>query len=239
MIRELCQMNTLAINTTDQILGVALLENEKVVGEYVTNVRQGHAERLMPAIANLMENVHWTPENIEKIVVAKGPGSYTGVRIGLTTAKSLAWALNIPIIGVSSIYALAYQARFSGHLISPFFDARRNRVYTGLFQWTNGHLKTIKEERNINMDDWLKSLAQLNQQIVFLSPDLTIYKEEILKVIGKQAMFFEGPYNIIQPAHLALASAGKTTDSVHTLVPNYLRLAEAEANWLKEKDAQQ
>src|SRR5690625_7544824 len=97
-------MKTLVINTTDQILGVALLENEEVIGEYVTNIRQGHAERLMPAIVQLMTDVRWTPEDIEKIVVAKGPGSYTGVRIGLTTAKSLAWALNIPIIGVSSIY---------------------------------------------------------------------------------------------------------------------------------------
>lgn len=232
-------MNILAINTTDQILGIALLENEKVIGEYVTNVRQGHAERLMPAIVNLMADVQWTPENVEKIVVAKGPGSYTGVRIGLTTAKSLAWALNIPIIGISSIYALAFQARFSEHLISPFFDARRNRVYTGLFQWSDGYLKTIKAEKNINMDEWLNNLTQLDQQVIFLSPNITHYREKIVETLGDQALFFEEPYNIIQPAHLALASTEKAAESVHTLVPNYLRLAEAEANWLKEKDAQQ
>src|SRR5699024_1183966 len=156
---------------------------------------QGHAERLMPAIVHLMNDVQWTSEDLQKIVVAKGPGSYTGVRIGLTTAKTLAWALDIPIVGVSSIFTLAYQAKFTPNLICPFFDARRNRVYTGLFQWSNNRLQVVEDEQNINMDKWLEKLANLNQKITFLSPSIDSYRENIIKVLGERAFFADEPYN--------------------------------------------
>jgi len=230
-------MNVLTINTSDQVLGVALLKDDQIIGEYVTNLRKGHAERLMPAIVHLMDEVEWVPEDLDKIVVAKGPGSYTGVRIGLTTAKTLAWALEIPIVGISSVYSLAYQAYFSPYLISPFFDARRNRVYTGLYKWSDDRLQVLKDEQNIAMDQWLEKLAPLDKKVVFLSPSILSFKEKIQDVLGENALFAKGPYNVIRPAHLALASANVEPINVHTLVPNYLRLAEAEANWLKQKDA--
>src|SRR5690625_1724245 len=128
-------MNILAIDTSTHVLGVALLKNNQIIGEYVTHLAKNHCVRLMPAIDQLMKDVKMEPDQLDKIVVAKGPGSYTGVRIGLTTAKSLAWTLNIPIIGVSSIEVLAYQGRFFSAYICPFFDARRQMVYTGLYKW--------------------------------------------------------------------------------------------------------
>lgn len=229
-------MNVLAINTSDQVLGVALVKDGETIGEYITNLRKGHAGRLMPAIVHLMEEVGWEPADLNKIVVAKGPGSYTGVRIGLTTAKTLAWSLNIPIVGISSIYSLAFQANFSPHLISPFYDARRNRIYTGLYEWSDGRLQILKGERNIAMDEWLAKLALLDKKIVFLSPTILSFKEIIKEKLGEHAIFAEGPYNIIQPSQLALASVDVESENVHTLIPNYLRLAEAEANWLKQRD---
>src|SRR5690625_2292877 len=101
-------MYTLTIDTSTQVLAVGILKNEEVLGEIVTNLPKTHSPRLMPAIHQLMEAVEVEPECLDKIVVGVGPGSYTGVRIGITTAKSLAWALNIPIIGVSSLHALAH-----------------------------------------------------------------------------------------------------------------------------------
>ncbi|HLS07363.1 MAG TPA: tRNA (adenosine(37)-N6)-threonylcarbamoyltransferase complex dimerization subunit type 1 TsaB [Bacillota bacterium] len=230
-------MNLLAINTSDQVLGVALLKNGQIIGQYTTNLRKGHATRLMPAIVDLMEEVNWTPQDLEKIVVAKGPGSYTGVRIGLTTAKTLAWALKLPIEGVSSIRALAYQAIFSPYLISPFFDARRERIYTGLFKSSDGHLVHVKDEQNIAMSKWLEKLVALNEKILFLSPSISLYKEMIEEALGRNALFASESYNIIQPAHLALASIPENETNVHTLIPNYLRLAEAEAKWREQKGA--
>src|SRR5690625_6772704 len=105
-------MNILAIDTSNQTMGVAVLKENQISCEIVTNIKKNHSVRLMPAIDQLMKEVSVMPEELNKIVVAKGPGSYTGVRIGLTTAKTMAWALNIPVVGVSSLETLTYQGQF-------------------------------------------------------------------------------------------------------------------------------
>src|SRR5699024_11745430 len=110
----------LSIYTINYVLVLAIVNNKQIVGEYVTNLPENQSVRLMPAVNQLMQDVQMTPEQLDEIVVAKGPGSYTGVRIGLTTAKTLALALDIPIVGVSSIKALAYQGRFFPGYICPF-----------------------------------------------------------------------------------------------------------------------
>lgn len=232
-------MNILAMDTSNQALGVAILKDEEIVGEMVTNIAKNHSVRLMPAIDKLMREVNMTPDELDKIVVAKGPGSYTGVRIGLSTAKSLAWSLSIPVTGVSSLEVLAYQGRFFQGNISPFFDARRQMVYTGLYQWKNSQMSIQHEDRNILMEDWLHGLAEAGEEVLFLSPDIHLYKEMIIASLGELAIFPEGPFQLANPSHLALAGKNKPADDTHALTPNYLRLAEAEANWLKSKKENQ
>ena len=104
-------MITLTIDTSKNILGIAILEESELIAQKITRVNQDHSSRLMPAIVELMDDVKIKPNELGKIVVAEGPGSYTGIRIGVTVAKSLAWSLNIPIIAVSSLESLAYQAQ--------------------------------------------------------------------------------------------------------------------------------
>lgn len=226
-------MNTLAIDTSNKIMGVAILKNKQIIGEMITNLDKNQTSRIMPAIDNLMREVNIRPKELDQIVVAKGPGSYTGVRIGLTTAKTMAWSLNIPVIGVSSLEVLAYQGRLSHSYICPFFDARRDNIYTGLYKWEDNKLIMVDPEENISMKEWLEKIVTLNQPILFLSPDLINFKEIIADKLGKNAIFPESPYHISRPSHLALAGLDKPVDDVHTLTPNYLRMAEAETNWLK------
>lgn len=228
-------MKTLAIDTANQALGVALLQDRQIVGEYVTNLKKNHSVRLMPAIHQLMENTDISQDELDKIVVSKGPGSYTGVRIGLSTAKTLAWALDIPIIGVSSLEVLAYQGRFFDGLICPFFDARRNNVFTGVYQWEKGEMDLTRDEQNTSMEDWLYELKEYNKPTLFLSPDIASFKEQIERIMGDLSVIPEEPYHLANPSHLALAGYHKDVDDTHTLTPNYLRLAEAEAKWLKSK----
>ncbi|WP_087974563.1 tRNA (adenosine(37)-N6)-threonylcarbamoyltransferase complex dimerization subunit type 1 TsaB [Oceanobacillus rekensis] len=228
-------MNILAIDTSNQVLGVSLLKDDQVVGEVMTNLTKNHSVRLMPAIDNLMNEIALKPEQLDRIVVAKGPGSYTGVRIGISTAKTMAWALDIPVVGVSSLEVLAYQGRFFPEYICPFFDARRGLVFTGLYQWKDNKLVSVLEEKNLLMDDVLKKLVEDQKRVVFLSPDISIYKEKIQQILGDHAIIPEGPYHIPQAGHLGLAGLNKDSDSTHELTPNYLRLAEAEANWLKQQ----
>ena len=142
-------MNVLAIDTSNYSLGIALVNQEQVIGEYITNMKKNHSIRVMPAIEKLMQDCEMKPTDVEKIVVAKGPGSYTGVRIGVTIAKTLAWTLNIPLVGISSLEALAAGAgRYFDGCISPLFDARRGQIYTGLYQYRKWKIGVFSTRSN-------------------------------------------------------------------------------------------
>ncbi|MDY0395477.1 tRNA (adenosine(37)-N6)-threonylcarbamoyltransferase complex dimerization subunit type 1 TsaB [Virgibacillus halophilus] len=227
-------MYILAIDTSNQVLGVAIMKDDEVVGEMVTNIAKNHSVRLMPAIDQLMKDVQITPEQLEKIVVAEGPGSYTGVRIGMTTAKTLAWALQIPITGASSLKVLAYQGIYFDGLICPFFDARRGRVYTGLYHPRDERLQLEKAERNTDMQGWLHELAVIGKPVLFLSPDMEKHRAAIASTPGLNAFIPQAKaLQTSNPSHLVLASEENSADAVYHMTPNYLRLAEAEAKWLK------
>lgn len=226
-------MKTLAIDTANQVMGVALFQDQTIIGEYTTNLKRNHSVQLMPAIHQVMQDTGFSPDELDRIAVSNGPGSYTGVRIGLSTAKSLAWALQVPVTGVSSIKVLAYQGRFFPGAICPFFDARRGNVYTGLYQWENGEMILGADEKNIHMDEWLYELGESSRPVLFLSPDIDQYRRQIEAVLGDMAVIPEGSFHVANPSHLVQASMGQDNDDIYTLTPNYLRLAEAEAKWLK------
>ena len=157
-------MTILAIDTSNYSLGVALLEENLVLGEYITNLKKNHSVRIMPAIQTLMKDCERVPKDITKIVVAKGPGSYTGVRIGVTIAKTMAWSLKIPLVGVSSLEILAAgTGRYFDGFVSPLFDARRGQVYTGLYAYQDGNLTAVKEDRLVMLADWAESLKGAEQ----------------------------------------------------------------------------
>ncbi|MFP3359151.1 tRNA (adenosine(37)-N6)-threonylcarbamoyltransferase complex dimerization subunit type 1 TsaB, partial [Planococcus sp. SIMBA_143] len=128
-------MTILAIDTSNYPVGVALIQEDRVIGEYITYIKKNHSVRAMPAIEQLLKDCGIEAKELTKIVVANGPGSYTGVRIGVTLAKTLAWSLSIPLIPVSSLATLASSGRYFSGYIVPMFDARRGQVYTGLYEF--------------------------------------------------------------------------------------------------------
>lgn len=230
-------MNVLAIDTSNNVLGVAIIKNQKIIGETITDVPVNHSVRLMPVITSFMAEVKMSVEEIGLIVVANGPGSYTGVRVGVTTAKTLAWGLNIPVVAVSSLEVLAYSGRFFNGLICPFYDARRQTVFTGLYQWKNNEAVPVNEEQNILMEDLLSKLKVKAEPVLFLSPDIEIYEALIKEYLGDLAIIPEPVYHVPRPGHLATIGMKKEHAEMHSLTPNYLRMAEAEVNWLKEQGA--
>lgn len=227
-------MNILAIDTSSETMGIAIYEQDKLKVEYISNSKNQHSVRLMPAIHQLMSDAMLAPKDLSRIVVAKGPGSYTGVRIGLTTAKTLAWSLNIPVIGISSLETLALQAASFKQLVCPFFDARRGLVYTGLYQPNViGLVESVEEEQNILFEDWLKQLKQKNEKIIFLSPNIEMYRELITETLGELAIIPLESFHTARPSLLAIAGRDRQPANLHELTPNYLRLVEAEAKWLE------
>ncbi|MCR6105366.1 tRNA (adenosine(37)-N6)-threonylcarbamoyltransferase complex dimerization subunit type 1 TsaB [Salipaludibacillus agaradhaerens] len=227
-------MNVLAIDTATYVMGVALMRDGEPLGEIVTHQKKNHSIRLMPAIQTLFKETEMSPEDLDRIVVSQGPGSYTGVRIGVTTAKTLAWALNIPIVGVSSMAMLAGNGRYFNGLISPFFDARRGQVFTGLYQNQGDSLKEIETDRITMHHDWLHFIKERDESILFLSPDMDKHADDIHQILGEQAVFASPIHCLPRPFELALAGmALPVEENTHAFSPRYHRLAEAEAKWLE------
>ncbi|PMC33953.1 tRNA (adenosine(37)-N6)-threonylcarbamoyltransferase complex dimerization subunit type 1 TsaB [Bacillus sp. UMB0899] len=228
-------MKALAIDTTNNVLGISLVEEETVVGEYITNLKKNHSVRAMPAIERLLHDCDVTPKDLEKIIVATGPGSYTGVRIGVSIAKTMAWALKIPIVGISSLEILAANGRYFDGLISPIFDARRGQVYTGLYQYENSELVTVEQDQNLLLTEWLSHLDKSNKHVLFLGNDVHIHKDTIVGLLGDRAVIGSVSLHNPRPSELGLLGLKKEASDVHNLVPNYIRLAEAEAKWLEQQ----
>ncbi|MET3700118.1 tRNA threonylcarbamoyladenosine biosynthesis protein TsaB [Bacillus oleivorans] len=227
-------MNVLAIDTSNYALGIAIINDKKVIGEYITNMKKNHSIRVMPAIQRLLEDCDLSPMDLDKIVVAHGPGSYTGVRIGVTIAKTLAWTLKIPLVGVSSLEILAADHLFFPGIICPLFDARRSQVFTGIYRYEDGRLNLILGDQLLLLPDLLNELKKRNECVLFVGNDVELHQERIVEELGEKANFAPFTHQNPRPSLLAkigLDQKGVTGDALHAFVPHYLRLAEAEAKW--------
>jgi tRNA threonylcarbamoyladenosine biosynthesis protein TsaB len=231
-------MKVLAIDTSNFVMGIALVEDQIVKGELITNLKKNHSVRVMPAIQSLLAECEVAPKELDFIVVAKGPGSYTGVRIGVTIAKTLAWTLQIPIVGVSSLEVLAANAKYFNGLISPLFDARRGQIYTGLYKYDADLLKIVENDQILLSKDWARKLKEKNEQVLFIGNDYGLHKEVLIEELGELAVFAPASLQLPRPSELAFLGMKKEAESVHSFVPNYIRLAEAEAKWLERQQEQ-
>jgi tRNA threonylcarbamoyladenosine biosynthesis protein TsaB len=232
-------MRILAIDTSTLVLSVAVVDDSRVLAEITTNRQKNHSVRLMDCISAALDESELLPEQLDAIAVAKGPGSYTGVRIGVATAKSMAWSLGIPAVGISSLLAVAANAAgFSGGIV-PLFDARRGQVYTGYYQ--SQGLASVNEavpERIILLREWLPLVAEIacDQPVLFLGDDVSLHRETIVERLGAKAQFAPVSFNHTRASHIGWLAAARLASAVHPhdLMPEYLQMAEAEAKWLAQ-----
>jgi tRNA threonylcarbamoyladenosine biosynthesis protein TsaB len=125
----------MAVDTSTLAGGVALFDGERVVGEYLLDVRITHSERLLPAIDRLLRDAGWTTDTLEGLAVAIGPGSFTGLRIGLSAVKGLGWALGLRVAAIPTLDAMAAALPFAGLPVCPVLDARQNELFCALYRW--------------------------------------------------------------------------------------------------------
>ena len=176
----------------------------------------------MPAIDFLMKAVDLKPADLDRISVAQGPGSYTGLRVAVATAKTLAYTLDIELVGVSSLYALAAAADFEG-LVVPVIDARRNNVYAGFYK--NG--QSVKEDQHMNFADVLDVVK--NEEAVMFVGEVANFHDQIAESLPQAKAI------TVLPSAYAIGKYGQNLEPVEvdSFVPNYLKRVEAEENWLK------
>ncbi len=223
-------MLTLAIDTSTPVGGISLFDSDSgLKGEVRLGIGRTHSEQIMKSTDFLLNHCSAGFNEIDFYTIAIGPGSFTGLRVGLSTVKGLSFATNKPLVAVSTLEAFTTSFPFTEKLICPLLDARRKEVYGGLFRWTEvGLIKLIPE----SAFDIKSILALIKEETVFTGSGAALYKDAILSTLGEKA-HFPGE-NLMHPLPSALciiglqkAERGEFSDPVK-LTPAYLRKSEAE-----------
>ena len=220
-------MLTLAFESSARAASVALCRDGALLSQYSQCSALTHSRTLLPMAEDLLKNAEFSMADIDLFAVAHGPGSFTGIRIGVSTVKGLAWALEKPCVGVSTLEAMAWHGLAAGGLICPVMDARRSQVYNALFHITDGRPQRLTPDRPIALAELAEELRALDEP-VFLVGDGTALAESYLKQQGLP--FRAAPENLLWQSAwgVAMAAADKTPGTADDLLPVYLRLSQAE-----------
>lgn len=227
-------MKVLAIDTSNHPMSVALVEDDQLLATTTLNMVRNHSIYLMPTIDNLFKLVKWQPTDLDRVVVAQGPGSYTGIRIAVTTAKVLADTIKVDLVGVSSLAVVARNVvPTSKAVIVPFFDARRGNVFAGAYQWVNGKLVNEIEDQHLAMTTLLDQLAKIDRPVILVG-HLTKRIADKMSSLPANVTLVPRAYGLPSTYQLALAGEDLApVKEIDPFVPHYLRITEAEANWQK------
>jgi tRNA threonylcarbamoyladenosine biosynthesis protein TsaB len=240
-------MLIIGIDTTTLACSVALLNNETVLAEATLNIKKTHSERLMPLLNNLLSESGIEREALDAIAVAAGPGSFTGLRIGVSTARALAQGLSIPAVPVCTLEALAEAVPTQHTLICPLLDARRNQVYTALYRRVikpPHALRTIIEPAALTLDELVSELQAYDQPVIFLGEGLNSYASTLEKALPpERVVITTAPFRLCRASLVVLVGqrllSVNPKASYNELLPIYLRRPEAERMADRELSAKQ
>lgn len=230
--RDICIMKILALDSSGLVASVAIVTEDGMLAEYTVNYKKTHSQTLLPMLNEIVKMVDIDMEEIDAIAVAAGPGSFTGLRIGSATAKGLGLALNKPIIAVPTMEGLSYNLYGTEQLICPLMDARRNQVYTGVYEFIGNQLGVVKEQTAMAIEELIEEINTLGREVIFLGDGTAVYRE-IIEAKTKVNYSFA-------PVHLSRQRAGAVgalgmelykkeqyeTAAMHE--PIYLRVSQAE-----------
>ncbi len=232
-------MLILAFETSAKAGSVALLQDGKLLGESYQNTGLTHSQTLLSMAENLLICCCYTPQQVEAVAVAAGPGSFTGVRIGVAAAKGFAWGLELPCCGVSTLEAMAENfGAWNGYVV-PVMDARRSQVYNAIFKAKQGKLSRITEDRAIALEDLSKEL-QVMEGPIYLVGDgshltYTSLKDTVNNLIlPAEHKMHQRAAGVAMVAE-AMLQRGDQCDAA-ALTPNYLRLSQAERERLEKAE---
>ncbi len=228
-------MKILALESSALAASAALWEDGKCVGLYLQNCGLTHSETLLPMAENLLKGCGLPLQAADLVAVARGPGSFTGVRIGVATAKGLSWGLDKPCCGVSTLEAMAWQgAHLEGKLLCCCMDARRGQVYNALFRAEGTGLRRLREDRAIALGELL---PELTEEPVLLGDGAELTAKALTEA-GLPFTLAPEPVRIQSAWGVALAAANAPREAWGEPEPVYLRLSQAERERLArlEKD---
>lgn len=218
-------MLILAIESSAKAASVALTEDERLIAQYTQCSGLTHSRTLLPMVDDMLKNTEKTIAGVDLIAVAHGPGSFTGIRIGVSTVKGLAWAADKRCVGVSTLEAMAWHGVSAGGLVCPVMDARRSQVYNALFEIKDGRPVRLCADRAVSLDELAEEIDGKN---AFLTGDGAMLTYEHMKKLGIACRV--APQNLVYQSAwgVAMAALDKVPGTADDLLPVYLRLSQAE-----------
>ena len=236
-------MKILALDSSSLVASVAVVEDELLTAEDTINYKKTHSQTLLPMIDAVAKMTELDLDTVDAIAITKGPGSFTGLRIGSATAKGLCLALGKPVIPVETMAAMAYNLWGSSAIIVPIMDARRDQVYAGVYQFQNNELITHREQCAEGIEELLSDLNQSFQdkEIIFLGDGVPAFRDKIEEQLILSYTF--------APAHMNRQRAGsvgvlaeqyyrrRVVESAAEHRPDYLRLSQAERERRERQEA--
>lgn len=229
-------MKILGLDSSGLVASVAIVENQTVVAEYTTDYKKTHSQTLLPMLEELCKMIELDMESLDAIAVAQGPGSFTGLRIGAATAKGLGLALNKPLVEVPTLEGLAYNLWGTDRLVCPLMDARRNQVYTGVYEFVQEkhtmQLRALVEQCAVDISEIIARLNALGREVIFLGDGVPVYGKVIEEQMQVPYAFAPAGNNRQRAASVAALGTvyfeqGKTVTAAEHQ-PVYLRKSQAE-----------
>lgn len=236
-------MLILGIDSSTTVSGASIIDTEtdKILAESFLNTEKTHSESFLPLIKNTLDQAKIALDDIEAIAVTKGPGSFTGLRIGMVTAKSLVQVTGAKLIGIKTLDALAYNLFGYPGIICPILNARRNEVYTAFYQMQNNELKRISDYVAMAPEKLVGEILKKSREVIFLGDGVGVYRTFLEKSLASLASFAASNNSFTRSSSVALLAAKglleNKEDDIHTLVPFYLRKSEAEITWEEKQCA--
>lgn len=225
-------MKILGLDSSGIVASVAIVEDDVLIAEYTVNYKKTHSQTLLPMLDEIAKMTELDLNSIDAIVVAAGPGSFTGLRIGSATAKGLGLALKKPLIAIPTVEGLAYNLYDIPGLICPIMDARRKQVYTGIYRFTDHQLKVVEDQMAVPMETVIEKLNQYGEAVTFLGDGVPVFHELIAEKMTVPYSF--APAHVNKQRAAAVAALGEIyyrqgkTETAMEHVPDYLRVSQAE-----------
>jgi tRNA threonylcarbamoyladenosine biosynthesis protein TsaB len=227
-------MKVLGIDTSSQAASIAIMDDQKLIAEYTINTKKTHSQKLMIMIEEMFKLSDMKIDEIDLIGVCIGPGSFTGLRIGMSTAKAIAHVRNIPIVGVNSLESLAFNMSFSKYTICPIIDAQRNQVYTNSYTWENNELTSKDDIKVVSIDELVENAKNGSDEVILLGEAVGLYKEKIEN--AKNINIAPNSNNISRASSLCQLAINKYNNKIdvhncYTINPMYIRKSQAEVQY--------
>lgn len=227
-------MRILSIDSSATAASVALFEDSKLIGEFFTNTSFTHSRTLAPMIENLLVVTGKAVSDVDLIAVSNGPGSFTGVRIGVSVAKGIAFPDNLPCMAVSTLESMAYNLTLTDCVVCAVMDARRNQVYNAMFRIKYGEVHRLCDDRAISIEalkNEIKDSLQ-GERIILVGDGATITMRELMELpmsieMAPETLRFQRASSVALAA-MSRLDAGEKPSSASELLPSYLRLSQAE-----------